>query len=350
MTAVADSVCPSDVHIPVNVLTGFLGSGKTTLLKHWLASPELANTAVIINELGAVGLDHLLVDNARESLFLLDNGCLCCAVRDDLITSLQDLWARRAAGRVPAFERVVIETTGLADPLPVLQTLMLADGVREHFVADVVITCVDGVNGVETLERYPEALRQVQVADVLLLTKQDLPEASQSGVATRVRALNPLARCCPVSHGELAASLLLEPGLLVERELPASIEPAHSGRVNSLVLMTDSALDEFDLRSWLEVVSSVYAGQLLRIKGLVKTSANPAQPLLIHAVQQLVSEPERLLQWPSADQRTRIVLIGERLDEDDIRRVFKTFTGAVLLDPHQNPLLLLGAGSLRPLR
>ena len=350
MTSLSDSVSAQDARIPVNVLTGFLGSGKTTLLKHWLASPELANTAVIINELGAVGLDHLLVDNARESLFLLDNGCLCCAVRDDLITSLQDLWARRADGRVPAFERVVIETTGLADPLPVLQTLMLADGVCEHFVADAVITCVDGVNGVDTLERYPEALRQVQVADVLLLTKQDLPEASQSGVASRVRALNPLARCCPVFHGELAASLLLEPGLVTDRELPDNIVPVHSGRVGSLVLVTETLLDEYDLRSWLEVVTSVYAGQLLRVKGLVRTRHLPGQPLLLHAVQQLVSEPERLVEWPSADQRTRIVLIGERLDEDDIRRVFRTFTGASLLDVQHNPLLLLGAGSLRLLR
>ncbi|WP_221800731.1 CobW family GTP-binding protein [Oceanobacter mangrovi] len=344
----------SDSRLPVNVLTGFLGAGKTTLLKHWLQSPQLANTAVIINELGAVGLDHLLVDNSQESLFLLDNGCLCCAVRDDLITSLQDLQARRAGGELPAFDRVVIETTGLADPLPVLQTLMMAEGVVEHFRADAVITCVDGVNGIKTLENYPEALKQVELADVLLVTKQDLSAAADTAVTERLAEINPLAQRLLVSNGQLDASVLLQSALLPleqqsARQLPASAASgAHSGRVRSLVLMTDDAISNFDINCWLEIVTSVYEGQLLRLKGLVKEASNPQQPLLLHAVQALVSDPQRLDQWPSSDQRTRIVLIGERLDEEDIRRVFQTFTGARLIDSQQNPLALLGVGSLKP--
>lgn len=345
--------------IPVNVLTGFLGSGKTTLLKHWLASPQLANTAVIINELGAVGLDHLLVDNARESLFLLENGCLCCAVRDDLIQSLRDLYQRRAEGRVPPFERVVIETTGLADPLPVLQTLMLAEGVCEHFEADAVITCVDGVNGLETLARYPEAQRQARVADLLLITKQDLDGADNPALWQQLAQLNPLAQVVPVTAGQLDPQLLLMPAadsgraaqaLLADVSAAGQAPGQHSGRVNSLALISADALSEADVRSWLEVVTSVYGEQLLRLKGLVQLRDNPQQPLLIHAVQQLLSEPQRLPQWPSADQRTRIVLIGERLDEEDLRRVFRTFTGARLLEPGQVPLALLGPGSFRPVK
>ncbi|MCY0966307.1 CobW family GTP-binding protein [Parathalassolituus penaei] len=342
-----------DNRIPVNVLTGFLGSGKTTLLKHWLRSPQLANTAVIINELGAVGLDHLLVDNASESLFLLDNGCLCCAVRDDLVQSLKSLYERRANGDVPAFERVVIETTGLADPLPVLQTLMMADGVVEHFRADAVVTCVDGVNGLETLERYPEAQRQVVVADLLLLTKQDLPEAATPALQTRLAELNPMARLLLVSAGQLDPQLLFDGSLGAAEQAVSqllddtTVASGHSGRVNSLVLVTMDPIDEIELRTWLEVVTSVHGDRLLRIKGLVQLRGLPQQPMLIHAVQQLVSPPELLAQWPSADTRSRIVLIGEGLDEDDIRRVFRTFTGARLQDLQQAPLALLGLSNLR---
>jgi len=341
--------------IPVNVLTGFLGSGKTTLLKHWLQSPELANTAVIINELGAVGLDHLLVDNAQESMFLLENGCLCCAVRDDLITSLQDLHRRQQNGEIPAFDRVVIETTGLADPLPVLQTLMMADGVAHHYKADAIITCVDGVNGLQTLASQPEASRQVEVADLLLITKQDLAEAQQDDVKQpllqQLQALNPYAVQTGVSLGQLDASALLESRVVMTRDdFENQNAPAgHSGRVNSLVLLTDDAVCEFELQNWLDVASAVYQGQLLRVKGLVKIQNNPDRPVLLHAVQQLVSPMERLPAWPSKDQRSRIVLIGEKLEESDIRRVFETFTGAKLIDTKANPLAGLGLGSIKPI-
>ena len=348
--------------IPVNVLTGFLGSGKTTLLKHWLQSPELANTAVIINELGSVGLDHLLVDNAQESLFLLENGCLCCAVREDLVTSLQELHAKRESGELPAFDRVVIETTGLADPLPVLQTLMMADGVAQHFKTDAVITCVDGVNGLNTLDNHPEAVKQVQVADLLLITKQDVPQAQDEAIKQplleKLQSLNPNAKQTGVSGGQLNASVLLESRVVMSQgnEMPAnaidSTEQAsshHSGKVNSLVLLTDDEVCEFELQHWLDVACTVYGPQLLRVKGLVKIRNNPQKPVLLHAVQQLVSPMERLPAWPSKDQRSRIVLIGEDLQESDIRRVFEGFTGAKLIDTKANPLAGLGFGSIKPL-
>ncbi len=198
--------------IPVSVITGFLGSGKTTLLARLLRDPAMARTAVIINEFGAVGLDHELIETSDESFVQLSNGCLCCNVRSDLVLTLGDLAARRAAGTVPQFERVVVETTGLADPAPILHALMTDRDLCEVYALDGVITTVDAVTGLATLERHAESLRQAAVADRIVITKTDVPEAQTAALRARLAKLNPGASLLEAASGAIAPSALFDCG------------------------------------------------------------------------------------------------------------------------------------------
>src|SRR4051812_30698812 len=199
--------------IPVTVLTGFLGSGKTTLLNHVLKQPEMAATAVIVNEFGEIGLDHLLVESATEDVVLLNSGCLCCTVRGDIANTLTDLFVSRVKGKVPYFTRAVIETTGLADPAPVLHALMSDPIVVERYMVDGVVATVDAVNGAGTLDRHPEAVKQAAVADRLILTKPDLADAAAlDALETRLAALNPAPRL-HAAHGAVDPAALFGLGL-----------------------------------------------------------------------------------------------------------------------------------------
>src|SRR5713226_3904795 len=200
--------------IPVTVLTGFLGSGKTTLLNHVLKQPEMDATAVIVNEFGEIGLDHLLVESATEDVVLLNSGCLCCTVRGDIVNTLTDLFVSRVKGRVPYFTRAVIETTGLADPAPVLHALFSDPIVAERYMIDGVVTTIDAVNGAGTLDRQPEAVKQAAVADRLIVTKSDLAEpAALAALEARLAALNPGAPLLRAAHGALEPSALFGLGL-----------------------------------------------------------------------------------------------------------------------------------------
>src|SRR5438105_8728137 len=199
--------------IPVTLLSGFLGSGKTTVLNHVLKQPEMAATAVIVNEFGEIGLDHLLVEQSSEDVVLLNSGCLCCTVRNDIVDTLTNLFVDRVKGKIPFFTRVAIETTGLADPAPILHTLMTEPIVAARYMLDGVVTTVDAVNGPGTLDRQPEAVKQAAVADRLLLTKTDLAEpAARRGIEARLALLNPSAPVIPVAQGAVDPALVFDLG------------------------------------------------------------------------------------------------------------------------------------------
>lgn len=298
--------------IPVTVLTGFLGSGKTTLLAHLLKSPKLARTAVIINEFGAVGIDHDLVEAGEESFVQLETGCLCCSVRGDLEATIADLMARRAGETVPPFERIVIETSGLADPAPILNAIM-SEGVRGSGITlGRVVTTVDAVNGLATLTREPQSVRQVAVADHLILTKTDLADPS-ADLAARIAALNGRAPVSKILFGNIDADDLLDavPHALDDLHLDAG--HLHSKDVQCIVIRRERPMRALTLTLLLEALADHVGPELLRLKGLVNIAERPDRPAVIHGVQHVFHAPIWLDKWPSADRNTRLVLIGRGL-------------------------------------
>jgi G3E family GTPase len=328
-----------DVRTPVTLLTGFLGSGKTTLLNHLLQLPALADTAVIINEFGEIGLDHLLVEQVSENVRLLQSGCLCCTVRGDLVDTLVDLHERRGQQSLPAFSRVVIETTGLADPTPILQTFMVDPQVLTHYRLEQVVTVVDAVNGERTLDRHTEALKQVSLADRLLVSKTDLADiATVDALLQRLARLNPSAQIMPVIGGHVGASDVLSamPGGFKDEDLLARLgsdagSSSHrDGTVQSHCLIFDQALPEAGLAHWLELMAMVRGDSLLRVKGLVQLAEHPGQPTVVHGVQQVFHPMRQLPDWPSADHRSRLVLIVQDLDYAELARTFEKFVGVAL--------------------
>ncbi|MDB5811777.1 MAG: ATP-binding protein [Betaproteobacteria bacterium] len=312
--------------IPVSVITGFLGSGKTTLLARLLRDPAMARTAVIINEFGAVGLDHELIETSDESFIELSNGCLCCNVRSDLVLTLRDLAARRAAGSVPRFERVVVETTGLADPAPILHALMTDRSLNEVYALDGVITTVDAVTGLTTLDHHGESLRQAAVADRLILTKTDVPEADTAALRTRLGQINPGAPMLEVVAGAVPPAALFDCGFYdpagkhpdvqawLAHEAHAAHEHSHHlDDITSFCIVRDQPLHAVTLSLLLSALAENCGADLLRMKGIVNVVEEPSCPAVIHGVQHVYHAPVWLPRWPSDDRRTRMVFIGRNL-------------------------------------
>jgi G3E family GTPase len=314
--------------IPVAVLTGFLGSGKTTLLARLLKSPEFSRTAVIINEFGEVGLDHDLVETSEESFIELQTGCLCCAVRGDLVLTLEDILRRRDEGRVAPFERVVIETSGLADPAPILHALMSDAGLSERLALAGVAATVDAVNGLATLERNPESVKQVAVADRLILTKTDLLTGERDGLASRLAALNPSATLLEASFGTVDPARLFDMGLGARsgREVQDWLgvdahahesahthehDPSgdHDAAISCFAILREQPVHAVALTLLLEVLAEHCGGDLLRLKGIVNVAESPDRPAVIHGVQHVFHPPTWLDRWPSEDRRTRLIFI-----------------------------------------
>jgi G3E family GTPase len=301
--------------IPVSVLTGFLGSGKTTVLARLLRRPEFSRTAVIINEFGEVGLDHDLVEASDESLVQLQTGCLCCAVRGDLVRTLEDLLRRREEGSVPPFERVLIETSGLADPAPILQSLMLDAALAGRFSLQGVVTTVDAVNGAETLRRQPESVKQVAVADRLLLTKTDLAGGDASEVRDQIAALNPAAPVVAVTLGEVDPSLLFDAGdhdravHYHETDHHHHHAGAHDGGIACFAIVREEPIAAIALTLFLEALAEHCGADLLRLKGIIRVTENTDRPAVIHGVQHVFHPPAWLERWPSADRTSRLVFI-----------------------------------------
>ncbi|MFB2552892.1 CobW family GTP-binding protein [Ensifer soli] len=321
----------------VNLLTGFLGSGKTTLLKRLLTDPALENAAVLINEFGEIGLDHHLLERIDETMVLLQSGCLCCTVRGELADAIRDLHSKRDRGLVPPFDRIVIESTGLADPFPVLSTLKADPVLRHHYKAGNVVTTVDAANAARTLSLYGESTRQIAVADQIVLTKADIASpGAVAAVTALVRRLNPDAAILDgvaddfdagaLFSGDAApqGDQLVSPGGFYA-DAPA-IDLPHSAGVRSFVLETDEAIDWTVFGLWLTMLVNRHGDRLLRIKGILNLEGEEF-PVAIHGVQHLVHTPVHMRLWPSDDRRSRLVFIVDGLDPAQILRSFRAFTG-----------------------
>jgi G3E family GTPase len=348
--------------IPVTLLTGFLGSGKTTLLNHLLASPALKDCAVLINEFGETAIDHLLVRKISDELVVLDSGCLCCSVLGDLITSMRDLFRKRVTGEVPEFQRVLIETSGLADPAPIIHTLMSDPFLAARYRLDGVVCTVDAVNGERTLDANRESVKQAAMADRLLITKTDL--ADPAPLEARLAALNPTARRVIVSHGAADPADLLDCGLwdgaskipdvgrwlndeaLAAKEAdcgPGCTVPGHhhhdhdhhhhhhhherhDDHVSSFVLTFDRPLKWEPFALAIEVLLSMRGENLLRVKGILNIEESET-PLVIHGVQHLFHPPVTLPAWPDEDRRSRVVFITRDLPKQAVEGLLKQAIG-----------------------
>jgi G3E family GTPase len=306
--------------LPVVAVTGFLGSGKTTLIRGLLDKPEGANTAVVVNEYGEVGIDDALLRSSSDVTVLLGNGCLCCNVRTDLQETLRELFADRARGAVPSFQRVVIETSGLADPGPVLQTFATDRGLGREFYLQALVTVVDAVNGATNLERMPEARKQVALADRIVVTKSDLADAGTTGdLIVQLRALNPAPMAIAIG-GEI------EPGFLIDESDPARQSYDLDGHPHTHGLCSFSLFFEEPL-SWpsfeetMHVLTALRGPDLLRVKGLVAVEECRG-PLVVHFVQHVAHPPVELEDWPDEDRRTRLVFVTRGLDREAVMELF----------------------------
>jgi G3E family GTPase len=324
---------------PVTLITGFLGSGKTTLLQRLLLDPALSNTAVLINEFGEIGLDHHLLERIDETMVMLQSGCVCCTIRGELSTAIRDLHSRRERGLLPPFRRLVIESTGLADPFPILSTVQSDPVLRHHFCLGNVITTVDAVNGARQLDAQPESIKQVAVADRLVLTKTDLATAEITDRLTqRLRHINPGAPLSRGAEDALDAEALLSAGG-GERWQPADRHGhpgddhhRHADDIRTLALSFDAPVDWTRFGIWLTMLLHRHGEALLRMKGILNV-ADAATPVAVHTVQHLVHPPRHLGAWPDADRRSRLVFIARGLDPAVIERSFRAFSGVPLTAP-----------------
>ncbi len=347
---------PNDDLIPVTVLTGFLGSGKTTILSRLVRDPAFADTAVIINEFGDVGLDHALVEATDETIIDLSCGCICCTIRGDLMETLIDLYDRRERGEIRRFKRVVLETTGLADPAPIIHTLMQEPLVFAHYRLARVVTAVDAVNGAATLDRQPEAVKQAAVADVLLLTKTDMANdgAALAALEARLKAINPSAVRVPCIEGDVAPALLFAGGIYdvaghgaeVADWLAAEADShahhhdtqdvnRHGDDIRTYAFTKDEPISRAALSIFMQWLADQRGDDLLRLKGLVALTDDPSRPAVVHGVQHVIHPITRLDAWPAGIARTSIVVIARGIPRDWIaerleRAIESSYAGLAL--------------------
>jgi G3E family GTPase len=367
--------------IPLNIITGFLGAGKTTLLNRLLKEPALADTAVLVNEVGEIGIDHNLYEILDDDIVLLSSGCLCCAVRGDLVNSLENLLRARDNGRCSQFKRVVIETTGIADPASVLHVVMTHPYLVLRYRLDGVVTLVDAVNGMRTLDNHEEAVKQAAMADRIVITKADLVEdqSQLSALRERLAKLNPAAI---LLEGKVRPEELINAGLYSpERKIPdvarwlreeaviAAEEDAHAhshhhahdhghhhhkhdqasrhdASIKVFSVATEKPIPLATLEMFLDLMRSAHGDKILRIKGIVQLADEPERPVVLHVVQHLMHPPARLDAWPDEDRRSRLVCVTKDLPPEMVRRMFDAFLGVPQIDTPdraaltENPLAL----------
>ena len=355
--------------IPVTLLTGFLGSGKTTVLNHLVRQPEMADALVIINEFGEMALDHMLVAHSTENLVMeMDNGCVCCTIRGDLVKTLRDIAWRFSRDGQRQFQHVLIETTGLADPAPIIHTLMTHPQIAPKYRLDGIVTTVDLATSMQTLDQHPEAIKQAAMADVLLLTKSDLvTEDRRDALLNRLHELNPAAPLYQVRNGEIEANKLLNLGLFTPNRKTADVvrwlkeeayassafrpvlvpqavgkkpfmqrlsitqQPTaghdvnrHNDHIHAFCFAIDTPISDETLAAWLEILMSFVGSNILRVKGILNVEGNPL-PVVIHGVQHIFHPPVTLPAWPSEDRRSRLVFITHDVGKDVIEKTFHAF-------------------------
>jgi G3E family GTPase len=319
--------------IPISVLTGFLGSGKTTILGHLLRQPGFARTAVIINEFGAVGLDHELVEASEDSFIELKTGCLCCKIRTDLAQTVQDMLQRRDAGHCPPFDRIVIETSGLADPAPILQTLMTDTSIATRVMLGGVVTTVDTVTGATTLEREDISQKQVAVADRIVLTKLDLNGPAQPVLLRRLAELNAGAPVLSADRGKIDSQCLFGAGLYDPQAKSLDVNswlavggPSHAlhdADIQAYTIVRNEPIAAIALTLFLETLAEHCGADLLRLKGIVNIAESPDRPAVIHGVQHVFHAPAWLKRWPSDDRSSRMVFITRRIPQRWLEALFE---------------------------
>ncbi|MBX5130967.1 GTP-binding protein [Rhizobium lentis] len=376
--------------IPVTILTGFLGAGKSTLLNRILKDPVMKDAAVIINEFGDVGIDHLLVESSGDSIIELSDGCLCCTVRGELVDTLANLMDAVQTGRVKPVKRVVIETTGLADPAPVMQAIMGNPIIATNFELDGVVTVVDAVNGLQTLDNHEEARKQAAVADRLIVSKTSMADATAE-LEQRLRTLNPRAALVDADSAEAGSAAVLVNGLYDPATKIADVgrwlrdEDAHKAHhhhhdhghdhdhgghghhdhhdhhqhahdvnrhdasIRSFSIIEEKPIDPMALEMFIDLLRSAHGNKLLRMKAIVSVSDRPERPLVLHGVQNIFHPPVRLPAWPDPDdRRTRMVLITKDLPESFVKDLFDAFLGKPRIDTPDrtaladNPLAIPG--------
>ncbi len=351
----------------VTLITGFLGSGKTTLLNTLLEHPDMSQAAIIVNEFGEIGLDYDLVERSDENVIQLANGCLCCSVKSDLIDTFRDLYIQRNAGTIPFFDRVIIETTGIADPAPVLQIILTNPMIFNHFALDGVVTTVDTINGVSSLDRFPECVKQAAIADRLIITKIDMVENDKQIkiLEKRLRVLNPAAPIIATTTQDANPSDLFGTGIfdpttkaldfenwlqadayenqevsepagtalaIPDKEAlayyekyghsPAEVDHHHDPSINSFVIVKENPISLNTLSMFLEGLTKEAGPDLLRVKGIIHVHERPDQPAVIQGAQQIFHSIDWMDKWPSDDKRTRIVFITRNIDQEYIEETY----------------------------
>ena len=333
--------------IPITVITGFLGSGKTTLLSSLLKKQEMTNTAVIINEFGEVGLDHSLIEHSDENIIELQNGCICCTIRGDLKKTLLDLLRKQSEGEIEAFNRVVIETTGLADPVPIIHTLISSFDLQKSYLLDGVITLVDAVNGENTLSLQEEAVKQAAMAERIIITKTDLVDRkTKESLIKRLSLINPSIKIISSNFGEVSIPELLgfdayDPyskskdvtAWLAAEEFETDHHHQidvnrHDDRIQAFSITTDEPVSAMAFAFFRDLLTANMGFDLLRLKGIINIVGKDF-PAVIHGVQHIFHPVQWLDSWPDKDRRTRLVFITRNIKKDEIEKFFNALLGIV---------------------